>query len=128
MYDTIQSEIVENRNTYIIKYFQHLALSDVVMISATAPIFTVFYARIFIKESIVIADLINMVIVFIGIIMVVKPPFLFGLTAMYKEDPEAMYAVVLMVCNSILNQANIYVLMRILKGTMFYKFQSRFRF
>ena len=87
-----------------------------VMISATAPIFTVFYARIFIKESIVMADLINVVIVFIGIIMIVKPPFLFGSTAMYNEDPEAIYAVVLMICNSILNQANIYVLMRILKG------------
>ena len=86
------------------------------MISATAPIFTVFYAKIFINESIVMADLINVVIVFIGIIMIVKPPFLFGSTAMYNEDPEAIYAVVLMICNSILNQANIYVLLRILKG------------
>ena len=67
------------------------------MISATAPIFTVFYARIFIKESIVVADLINVIIVFIGIIMVVKPPFLFGSTEMYKEDPEAIYAVALMI-------------------------------
>ena len=62
------------------------------------------------------ADLINVIIVFIGKIMVVKPPFLFGSTKMYIEDPEAIYAVVLMICNSILNQANIYVLMRILKG------------
>ena len=97
-------------------FFQHLALSDVVMISATAPISAVFFARIFIKESIVMADLINIVIVFIGIIMIVKPPFLFGVTAMYNEDPEAIYAVVLMICNSIFNQANLYVLMRILKG------------
>ena len=48
--------------------------------------------------------------------MVVKPPFLLGSTAMYNEDPEAIYAVVLMICNSVLNQANIYVLLRILKG------------
>ena len=108
----------------MIKYFQHLALSDVVMISATAPIFTVFFARIFIKESIVVADLINVIIVFIGIIMVVKPPFLFGSTEMYKEDPEAIYAVVLMICNSVLNQANIYVLMRILRGK-FLKFSQK---
>ena len=99
--------------------FQHLALSDVVMISATAPISAVFFARIFIKEPIVIADIANMVTVIIGIIMIVKPPFVFGVTSMYIDDPEAIYAVILMIFGSMLLQANIYVLMRMLKGTYF---------
>ena len=92
------------------------------MISATAPISAVFFGRIFIKEPIAKADILNMVTVIIGVTMIVKPPFLFGLTSMYNDDPEAIYAVILMICNSILVQANIYVLMRMLTGTKLFIF------
>merc|ERR1711997_198851 len=38
---------------------QHLPLADTMMISASSPMFTVFSARIFIKEPIVVADIVN---------------------------------------------------------------------
>ena len=60
------------------------------MISATAPMFTTIYARIFLKEAIAVADILNLVLVFVGIVFIVKPPFLFGHSQIYQEDPEAL--------------------------------------
>ena len=51
---------------------------------ATAPIFTVISARIFIKEPICKLDLFNIVLVIAGIILVVKPPFIFGNSDVYE--------------------------------------------
>ena len=45
------------------------------MISATSPMFTTIQARIFLKEKIAAADIINLILVFAGIIFIVKPPF-----------------------------------------------------
>ena len=69
--------------------FQHLPIADVIMISATSPMFTVFFARWFLKEPILKTDLINIGLVFGGIILIVKPPFIFGWTDMYTSDPHA---------------------------------------
>jgi len=95
---------------------QHLPLADTVMISASSPMFTVFFARIFIKETIKIIDIVNVFLVFGGIVLIVKPPFLFGDSVqMYNDDPEAIYAVIAMVLASVFLQANVYVTLRMLK-------------
>ena len=86
------------------------------MISATAPTFTTIYARIFLKESIVPADLANLVLVFSGIIFIVKPPFIFGYSKMYDQDPEALTAIIVLVLGSIFLQATVYTILRLLKG------------
>ena len=59
------------------------------MISATSPMFTVFFARWFLKEPILKTDLINIGLVFGGIVLIVKPPFIFGWTDLYTSDPHA---------------------------------------
>ena len=46
--------------------FKHLPIADATMISATSPMFTVFFARLFIKEPIFKVDLLNFVLVFAG--------------------------------------------------------------
>ena len=63
-------------------------IADCMMISATAPMFTTFYARFFLKENTVPGDIVNLLLVFVGILFIVKPPFIFGYTAIYFEDPE----------------------------------------
>ena len=88
------------------------------MISASAPLFTVFFARLFIGESVVFVDIINIAMVFGGIVLIVKPEFMFGVSSMYTDDPEAIYAVVAMILGSVFLQANVYVVLRMLKGNI----------
>ena len=80
--------------------------------------FTAFFARLFIKEPIVPADILNVILVFAGIVFVVKPPFIFGSTELYTTDPEAPYAVIILVLSTIFLQANCYVTLRWLKGNL----------
>ena len=86
------------------------------MISATSPMFTVFFARWFIKEPILKVNLINFVIVFIGIILIVKPPFIFGWTDMYTSNPQAKWAVLGTVLSCVFLQSNVLVVLRQLKS------------
>ena len=50
--------------------------------------FTTIQARIFLKEKISSSDIINILLVFAGIIFIVKPPFIFGQSEMYTQDPD----------------------------------------
>ena len=88
------------------------------MISATSPMFTTIQARFFLKEKIATADTINLILVFAGIIFIVKPPFIFGQSEIYQEDPEALYAIVALVLGSISLQATVYTILRMLKGIL----------
>ena len=101
-------------NFFILK---HLPLADTVMITATSPLFTVFFGHLFIKEAILPIDIFNVVLVFIGMMCIVKPPFLFGsVDELYSNDPEAIYAVIVLTLGSIFLQPIVYVILRILKG------------
>ena len=106
--------ILEASNS-IIHYYsvQRLPIADCMMISATAPMFTTFYARFFLKENTVPGDIVNLGLVFVGILFIVKPPFIFGYTAMYFEDPEAIYAIIALITSSVFLQANVYIILRI---------------
>ena len=87
--------------------------------------FTVFSARIFIKEPIVVADILNVILVFFGILLIVKPPFIFGMSEMYTSDPEAIYAALALILAAIFMQANVYVILRQLKGKWYSKNLSK---
>ena len=86
------------------------------MIAATAPLFTIFYARVFLKESVSVLDLMNLVLVFAGVVFIVKPPFLFGSSDGYNEDSTTLYAMIGLLVGSLLLMAPIYVILRKLKG------------
>ena len=86
------------------------------MISATSPMFTTIQARIFLKEKISSSDIINILLVFAGIIFIVKPPFIFGQSEMYTQDPEAVYAIIAICLGSMFLQSSVYTILRMLKG------------
>ena len=96
---------------------QHLPLADMVMISASAPIYTVFFARLFIKEPIILVDLISTLFVLIGVLFIAKPPFIFGSSNLYTQDPYAINAVIILVLNATFIDSNVFVTQRMLKGT-----------
>ena len=91
-------------------------MSDAALITATSPIFTVFSARIFIKEPILNIDLLNVICIVIGMVFIVKPPFLFGQSQVVNYDANALYALVALILSSIFIQSNVYVSLRLLKG------------
>lgn len=89
--------------------------------------FTTIQARFFLKEKITSADTINLILVFAGIIFIVKPPFIFGQSEMYQEDPEALYAIIALVLGSIFLKATVYTLLRMLKGTFIKRSLTKWR-
>ena len=86
------------------------------MISATSPMFTTIQARFFLKEKIAAADIINLILVFAGIIFIVKPPFIFGQSEIYQEDPEALYAIIALLFGNVFLWAPTFIILRKLKG------------
>lgn len=117
-----------------------MPIADVNMIAAAAPVFTVFFARLFLKVSnIAIAKLpyplpgrvlhypschqekchlldgVNLLLTFAGIVLIIKPPFIFGTSEQYDKDPEYAYAAVAVLAGALL-QANVYIMLRLLKG------------
>ena len=82
-----------------------MAFADVMMIAATSPLFTVFFARIILKEPIYRVDLLNVMIVFGGIILIAKPPFLFGnaVTSYFDNVDTTKAIIVLFEVNTLVN-------------------------
>jgi len=101
----------------MINYYaiQHLPLGNCMMIIASSPMFTTIYARFFLKEPIVPSDILNLFLVFAGIIFIVKPPFIFGYSKMYNEDPEALYAIIALLFGNVFLWAPTFIILRKLK-------------
>lgn len=101
----------------IIHYYalKHVTLADTTMLSSGSPLFTAIFARIFLKEAIDLVDILSVFIVFAGIVLIVKPPFIFGQSELYMNDPEAMQAVIILIFSTIFFLANVYVMLRKLK-------------
>ena len=94
------------------------------MITATSPIFTVFFARMFVKEPIFILDLVNVVFIIFGMVLIVKPSFLFGSNDQFAYDSNGIYALIGVVCGSVFLNSNVSVVLRLLKGLIILLFIS----
>ena len=95
-----------------------MAFADVMMVAATSPLFTVFFARIILKEPIYRVDILNVMIVFGGIILIAKPPFLFGNTVTsYFDNADTTIAIVVLFLSSVFLQSGISTMF----STFYYK-------
>ena len=96
--------------------FQYMAFADVMMVAATSPLFTVFFARIILKEPIYHVDILNVMIVFGGIVLIAKPPFLFGnAVTSYFDNADTTIAIVVLFVSSVVLQSGIFITLRLLK-------------
>ena len=91
------------------------------MIAAAMPIFTVFIAWPVLGERASIMDALNLVLVFTGIALIVRPPFLFGgQSASSGEGEEAdfqhFFAAAMVVLSAVFTSA-VYIFLRLLQGT-----------
>ena len=60
-------------NLLIIFYgLKHMPMADVNMISAGSPIWVVIFARIFLKEPLMVFDIINVFVTLLGILFIIR--------------------------------------------------------
>ena len=95
-----------------------MPIGDQTMVAASATFFACIYARIFLKEPIKILNLVNIGFVISGVLLIAKPPFIFGGSEndIYSEDPLAVYAVSILIAQNFLLYPNIFIALRALKG------------
>ena len=97
---------------------KHMPQGDVSMLTAGAPALTAIFAFFVLKEKIILLDILNVVLVLVGMVLIIKPPFLFGYSREYEADPEYAVAAVGVSCCTLV-QANVYILLRLLKEVHF---------
>ena len=98
---------------------KHMPMADVNMISAGSPIWVVIFARIFLKERLLVFDIINIFITLLGIVFIIKPPFIFGYDPSFVLDHDYYVAGVVVFLGSVILQSNVYILLRMLKDVHF---------
>ena len=84
------------------------------MISAAVPIWTVLIGRIFLKEELKIIDAFNVALTLVGLVCIIRPPFLYGYDPTFIVDEEYFSAAVIVFGGSVL-QALLYILLRCLR-------------
>ena len=96
-----------------------MPMADVNMISAGSPIWVVIFARIFLKERLLVFDIINIFITLLGIVFIIKPPFIFGYDLSFEFDHQYYVAGVVVFLGSVILQSNVYIILRLLKDVHF---------
>ena len=97
---------------------KHMPQGDVSMLTAGAPALTAIFAFFILKEKIILLDILNVVLVLAGMVLIIKPPFIFGYSKEYEADPEYAVAAIGVSCCTFI-QANVYILLRLLKEVHF---------
>ncbi len=94
---------------------KHMPQADVSMLSAGAPALTAIFAWFILKEKISALDVVNVFLVVAGMVLILKPPFIFGQSDAYSKDPEYVVAAIAVSVQTVL-LANVIILLRLLKG------------
>ena len=113
--------------TLIIISLSYLPLADTGVIVATAPTFTSLLGWLVLREKLSISDLIILPLTFIGVVFILRPPFLFG-NAVTSEDSISTTNRMIgcsLAAIAALSQAGIYVSVRKLRH-LNYAFLSMF--
>ena len=94
----------------------HMPLADVAMICASTSLFVNVHARIFLKEPIQLVNVFNILMVLIGLVLIIKPPFLFGENDLYRQDPLALVCAIALTLAATVVNPLAPVVCRALKG------------
>jgi len=98
---------------------KHMPIADANMISSASPIWTAIFGRIFLKEPLKCFDIFNVFTTLLGILFIIRPPFIFGYDPQFKFDTPYYIAAVIVFCGSVGLQSNVYIILRKLKGLHF---------
>ncbi|XP_060533993.1 solute carrier family 35 member G1 [Cylas formicarius] len=108
--------------------FRHMPLSDASVIVFSVPVFTSIFARMFLKEPCGWFNVFSIILTFIGVVLITRPPIIFGNTinSLGESDqrPEMWGAVAAF--SSTLFGANAYVILRALKDVHYSVIMANF--
>ncbi|XP_054279903.1 solute carrier family 35 member G1 [Macrosteles quadrilineatus] len=111
--------------------FRHMPLADSSVIVFSVPVFVAIFARIFLKEPCGLFNVVTILLTLIGVILITRPPFMFGahIPSLASEEPPTvttdLWAAVA-AFSATLFGANVYVLLRALKGLHFSVIMANF--
>ncbi|XP_053695866.1 solute carrier family 35 member G1 [Sabethes cyaneus] len=112
--------------------FRHMPLADASVIIFSTPVFVAIFARLFLRESCGMFNVLTIFLTLIGVVLITRPPFLFGdIGTQSLADEQIMetnYDVwgPVAALSSTLFGANAYVLLRALKGLHFSVIMTNF--
>lgn len=92
---------------------QQMPLSVRVMILSLKPVFTIIFERIFLKVPVGVIEIVTIVVMMLGVVLVLQPPFLFNYTYTEKEGFESYFLVstILVLISTALN-SNVAIIIR----------------
>ena len=88
------------------------------MLTAGSPALTAIFAYFILKERIIPLDIFNVFLVLGGMVLIAKPPFIFGSSPAYEDDPQYAVAAIAVSCLAVI-QANVFFVLRLLKELHF---------
>lgn len=111
--------------------FRHMPLADASVIIFSTPVFVAIFARVFLKEQCSLFNVITIVLTLTGVVLITRPPFLFGddISSLDAERFEGKKYDIwgpVAAISSTLFGANVYILLRALKGLHFSVIMTNF--
>lgn len=108
--------------------FRHMPLADASVIVFSVPVFTAIFARMFLKEPCGLFNIFSVVLTLIGVVLITRPPILFGDSIDSLGDSEQHTEIwgAVAAFSATLFGANAYVLLRALKGIHFAVIMTNF--
>lgn len=88
------------------------------MLTAGSPALTAIFAYFILKEKIIPLDILNVLLVLAGMLLIAKPPFIFGNSKEYEDDSGYAVAAIAVSCLAVI-QANVFFVLRLLKEVHF---------
>ena len=97
---------------------KHMPQGDVAMLTAGSPALTAVFAYFILKEKIIPLDILNLLLVLAGMVLIARPPFIFGHSQQYEDDSQYAVAAIAVSCLAVI-QANVFFVLRLLKEVHF---------
>lgn len=111
--------------------FRNMPLADASVIIFSTPVFVAIFARVFLKEQCSFFNIVTIVLTLVGVVLITRPPFVFGdspavLEAERYEGKHYDIWGPVAAISSTLFGANVYILLRALKGLHFSVIMTNF--
>lgn len=110
--------------------FRHMPLADSSVIVFSVPVFVAIFARIFLKEPCGLFNVVTIILTLIGVVLITRPPFIFGTnipsSALEEQTLGTDLWAPVAAFSATLFGANVYVLLRALKGLHFSVIMTNF--
>ncbi|CAD6996292.1 unnamed protein product [Ceratitis capitata] len=111
--------------------FRHMPLADASVIIFSTPVFVAIFARVFLKEQCSLFNIVTIVLTLVGVVLITRPPLVFGdaapsmETERFSGETYDIWGPVAAISSTLFG-ANVYILLRALKGLHFSVIMTNF--